>query len=103
MNAATKPAKTPRPLTANQLSDLHCLWELCRANGGSSRLGADPRALIRRGLVVRVKEALRGAAGQGARYSLTAVGEAVAMQVDANRAEARRVRAANRGHNAMIG
>ena len=106
MNAATKPAKTPRPLTADQRSDLHCVWTCCVANGGSTRLETEPRALVNRGLV----HVTRGSRHVPNRYTLTPAGLALAKEIDAEREAERaarreiaRINAANRGSNAVIG
>ena len=83
MNAATKPAKTPRPLTADQRSDLHCVWTCCVANGGSTRLSRQPSALVNRGLVKRCN-------GAGmVRWHMTAEGTALAEQAEQARISAK--------------
>lgn len=106
MNAATE-TKTPRPLTDDQRSDLHCVWTCCVANGGTTRLETKPRALINRGLVLVAREGTRHSPS---RYAMTDAGLALAKVIDAEREaewaarrEDARIRAANRGHNVLIG
>ena len=95
MSSAT--SKPLRPLTPDQRSDLHCVWTLCRSNGGSTRLSSEPKALVRRGLVKRCE-------GAGlVRWRMTAEGTAQAEAEDRAREERRAVARANRGSNAMIG
>lgn len=106
MTAATE-TKTPRPLTDDQRSDLHCVWTCCVANGGTTRLETKPRALINRGLVAVAHEGTRHSPS---RYAMTDAGLALAKVIDAEREAARaatreiaRINAANRGSNAVIG
>lgn len=49
----TPTSTTARPLTAEQTKTLRMIWEMCRANGGSTRLSRQPTALANRGLVKR--------------------------------------------------
>lgn len=70
------PTSTTRPLTAEQTKTLRMIWEMCRANGGSTRLSRQPSALVNRGLVKRCD-------GAGlVRWHMTAEGTALAEQAE---------------------
>lgn len=77
--AIVKTAANTRPLTADQAKTLHMIWEMCRANGGSTRLSREPTALVNRGLVKRCD-------GAGlVRWHMTAEGTAQAEAEEAAR------------------
>jgi hypothetical protein len=100
MNTATN--KTDRPLTADQTERLRTILDLIRANGGSTRLDGVPTSLINRGLVIRTGRGLRGAAGCGARYTLTAAGMEIANVAEQARVERIAIRRANAGSNLCL-
>ena len=100
MNTATN--KTARPLTADQTERLRTILDLIRANGGSTRLDGVPTSLINRGLVIRTGRGLRGAAGCGARYTLTAAGMEIANVAEQARVERIAIRRANASSNLCL-
>ena len=72
-----------RPLTAEQTKTLRMIWEMCRANGGSTRLSRQPTSLVNRGLVKRCD-------GAGlVRWHMTAEGTALAEQAEQARVATR--------------
>jgi hypothetical protein len=80
-------ATAARPLTEKQTDFLRMMLDLIRANGGTTRLERSPDALIKRGLIRRTKHGIAGAAGCGARYTLTADGMAIANVAEQARIE----------------
>jgi len=46
--------RTTRPLTAEQTKTLRMIWEMCRANGGSTRLSRQPSATLAAAALVAV-------------------------------------------------
>jgi hypothetical protein len=100
MNTATANiTKTARPLTSEQRSDLHLIAEMCRANGGSTRLDAlrgKATAFERRGLIKRIS------GGGLVRWSMTAAGSEIATNEEHARIARREVNRANRGSNACL-
>lgn len=97
----TMTAATDKPPTAEQLDTLRVILTCQTANGGSTRLEeTDPRTLIKRGWVQR--HGGRGSRHMPTRYSLTPAGLELARNAEAAREEARRIRAANRGHNVAL-
>lgn len=92
---------TAKPPTAEQLDTLRVILTCQTANGGSTRLEeTDPRTLIKRGWVQR--HGGSGTRHMPTRYSLTPAGLELARAAEDAREEARRIRAANRGHNAAL-